>query len=67
MKLTEHISTRLKKLTDSDLPSQVAEKTGLDPLIWVAIYQNPGNITVEQIQAFAEGYNVDLTYFVAGF
>ena len=66
MKLTEHVLKQLQLLVGSDLPSQVAEKTGLEPLIWLAIYHNEGNITVKQLQAFAKGYNVNMTYFVEG-
>lgn len=63
MSVVVHVIDKLKELTGSDLPSEIADKTGVNPLEWVDMYNGDMPVTVTHIIAFAEGYNVKLDYF----
>lgn len=63
MSVVVHVIDKLKELTGSDLPSEVSEKTGIDPLEWVKMYLGEKPVSVTHLVAFGVGYNVKLDYF----
>ncbi len=63
MSVVVHVIDKLKELTGSDLPSEVADKTGIDTLDWINMWCGDMPGTVTHLIAFAEGYDVKLDYF----
>lgn len=63
MSVVVHVIDKLKELTGSDLPSEVADKTGISPFKWIDMYHGVKPVSVTHLIAFGVGYNVKLDYF----
>ena len=61
--MSVHVIDKLKELTGSDLPSEVADKTGIDILDWIDMWCGDKPVSTNHLIIFAKGYDVKLDYF----